>query len=80
MNIINSRSFEVPGQIIMCPICGYPLNNAGMGINSHLRKHVRNGEAAEKDLQAIRASLQPSMRARFGKNDAHDADNTAVGS
>ena len=80
MKVVGIRSIEVPGRIITCPICGGLLNNSQMGINSHLRKHVRNSEMAEKDLQAIRTSLQPSMRARFGKNDAHDADNTAVGS
>lgn len=48
----------IPGGQHTCPICHQELPHAEMAVNSHLRKHVREGKlATEQELELRRRIL-----------------------
>ena len=47
----------VPGKTRKCPICGQTLSNAEMGVNAHLRRHIRSGELNKRDEQDMRMRI-----------------------
>lgn len=46
------------GDVITCPICHVELTNNLMGVNSHLRAHIRKGELKEKERLEVRLKMQ----------------------
>lgn len=63
LRIKTGASIVTPGPIRTCPICAATLNNSEAGVNSHLRKHVREGKIRREDELSVRQEiLQRPMR------------------
>lgn len=49
-----SANVAIPGVTRTCPICHALLSNAEMGVNSHIRTHVRKKEIKKSEEQELR--------------------------
>jgi len=46
-----------PGITRSCPICNATLANAEMGVNAHLRSHIRKKEISREEEQSLRCLI-----------------------
>jgi hypothetical protein len=58
-------SLVTPGPCVTCPLCSERLSQAVMGVNSHLRKHIRAGELAEADKLETRERMLGTRRSAY---------------
>ena len=71
----------VPGtfraRLFMCPLCGKELTYGGMGLLSHFRNHVKNGDITSEQSLEIRKNLS---RGKTSEREASDVYTECGGS